>query len=149
MAEFRKRCINFEESGSIVDKRHALDPPGYELAAARESVSRCSLPVVSIWRKLGSFPAYADRAHCPSWSSIRPAFVQAQLHLGVLLDAPIHLEHQNVFQMDILFTAMVHLINVKSTVSAGHVYSLHYVSNGDVCIAISLHLQDIPARHER
>ena len=38
MADFRKRCINFEEAGNIVDKRHAPDPPGYDLVAARESV---------------------------------------------------------------------------------------------------------------
>lgn len=39
MAEFRKRCINSEETGNIVDKKHAPDPPGYDLVAARESVS--------------------------------------------------------------------------------------------------------------
>ena len=39
MAEFRRRCINFEDSGNIVDKKHAPDPSGFALAAARETVS--------------------------------------------------------------------------------------------------------------
>ncbi len=38
MAEFRKRCINFEETGNIVDKKHAPDPPGYDLVVAKDMV---------------------------------------------------------------------------------------------------------------